>query len=150
MEQAKQIVEQATQRGAELAVPYSGALLPSEAFYLMQHLPNAVLVDVRSSAEWQFVGMVPNALCIEWRTFPGMQPNPAFNRELQRQVDPAAVLMLMCRSGVRSDEAARAALQAGYRSVFNVLEGFEGDKDENSQRGKKGGWKARGLPWVQG
>ena len=150
MDQTQTILQQAAARGAALGVPYQGALLPQEAYYLMQHLPTAVLVDVRSAAEWQFVGMVPNALCVEWRTFPGMQPNPQFVPALQKQVAQDATLMLMCRSGARSDEAARAAQAAGFGAVFNVLEGFEGDKDGMSQRGHVNGWKMHGLPWVQG
>jgi rhodanese-related sulfurtransferase len=150
MKQVQDIIETAARRADELDLPYSGALQPDEAFLLLQQLPGAVLVDVRSSAEWQFVGVVPDALCIEWRSYPGMQLNPGFGRQLLREVDPAATLMLICRSGMRSDEAARVALQAGYRSVYNVLEGFEGDKDVSGQRGHVNGWKARGLPWAQG
>ncbi|TDR73528.1 rhodanese-like domain-containing protein [Paludibacterium purpuratum] len=150
MDQVQTILQQAAERGAALGVPYQGSLLPQEAHDLMQLLPSAVLVDVRCAAEWQFVGMVPNALCIEWRSFPGMQPNAQFLPALQKQVSQDDTLMLMCRSGVRSDEAARAALAAGYRAVYNVLEGFEGDKDGMSQRGHINGWKMHGLPWVQG
>ena len=150
MDHAQTVLQQAARRGETLGVPYQGALLPQEAYYLMHHLPAAVLVDVRSAAEWQFVGMVPDALCIEWRTFPGMQLNPQFVSALQKQVSPDATLMLMCRSGARSDEAARAALDAGFHAVYNVLEGFEGEKDGMSQRGHVNGWKKHGLPWVQG
>ena len=149
MEHVQDILQQATQRCAGLALPYSGALLPQEAWSLMQNLPDAVLVDVRTAAELQFVGMVPNALCIEWRTYPGMQINPDFTGALVRQVVSGSTLMLMCRSGVRSDEAARAAMRAGFSTVYNVLEGFEGEKDDSGQRGHISGWKARGLPWVQ-
>ena len=150
MEQVQAIVALAAQRGSELALPYTVALLPQEAFYLMEHSVQVVLVDVRSAAEWQFVGNAPNTLCLEWRSFPGMQLNPGFVAELRRKVDPDATLMLMCRSGVRSDEAARAAQQAGFLHIYNVLEGFEGEKDAAGQRGHINGWKARGLPWVQG
>ena len=79
----------------------------------MQHLPNAVLVDVRTTAEPQFVGMVPNALCIEWRTYPGMNAQSRFYGGAGTAGRPGLTLMLMCRSGVRSDEAARAAVRAG-------------------------------------
>jgi rhodanese-related sulfurtransferase len=150
MEQVGAIVQLAEQRAQHLGLPYRGALLPSEAYYLMQHLPGALLVDVRTAAEWQFVGVVPKALCIEWRMFPGMQLNDGFVETLQQHAAPDTPLMFLCRSGVRSDEAARVALEAGYRDVFNVLEGFEGDKDAASQRGHLNGWMARGLPWVQG
>lgn len=150
MESVDVILQRAAERAVALSLPYQGALSPSEAFSLMQFAAGAVLVDVRSSAEWQFVGMVPDALCIELRTFPGMQPNPRFLAALEASVPKSALTMFLCRSGARSDEAARAASAAGYAAVYNVLEGFEGDKDGASQRGHINGWKRHGLPWVQG
>lgn len=150
MEQVRAILQLVSQRAESLSLPYSGALLPSEAYYLMHHQPGSVLVDVRTAAEWQFVGVVPDALCIEWRSTLEMVPNSGFLDALRRKVAPDACLMLMCRSGARSDEAARAAAQAGYATVYNVLEGFEGERDAASQRGHINGWKVRGLPWVQG
>ncbi|TCP10983.1 thiosulfate sulfurtransferase [Crenobacter luteus] len=150
MSQSKEILGVAHRRAQELALPYSGALLPQEAAHLMGELPGVVLVDVRSAAEWQFVGTVPNSVRIELKTWPGMQPNPHFLAQLKEQVSPEAMVLFMCRSGVRSDEAARLATGAGYTSVYNVLEGFEGDKDAAGHRGTIGGWKGRGLPWVQG
>lgn len=150
MESIESVLQRAAGRAAALSAPYAGALLPTEAFALMQYAPGAVLVDVRSAAEWQFVGMVPDALCLEWRTFPGMQPNPGFLPALEARVPRSALVMFLCRSGARSDEAARAAAAAGYTSAYNVLEGFEGDKDGASQRGHINGWKSHGLPWVQG
>lgn len=149
-QQVDAILQLARQRGAAHSLPYNGAVLPTEAYFLLQHWPDAVLVDVRSQAEWQFVGVVPNALCVEWRSFPGMQPNPLFLAQLREKVALDVPLLLMCRSGARSDEAARTALQAGYTSVYNVLEGFEGDRDGASQRNRINGWKAHGLPWIQG
>jgi rhodanese-related sulfurtransferase len=143
------VLQRAAERAASMSLPYQGALLPTEAFALMQYAPDVVLVDVRTAAEWQFVGMVPNALCLEWRTFPGMQPNGRFLELLTAQVPKSATVLFLCRSGARSDEAARAAQAAGYGAVFNVLEGFEGDKDGASQRGQVNGWRKRGLPWVQ-
>ncbi|WP_215781274.1 rhodanese-like domain-containing protein [Paludibacterium sp. B53371] len=150
MDQVQTILQQAAGRAAAMGAPYQGALLPEEAWYLMQHLPGAVLVDVRSAAEWQFVGMVPNAVCVEWRSYPGMQLNGQFLAQLQARVAPEATVMLMCRSGARSDEAARVVQGTGFAAVYNVLEGFEGDKDGMSQRGHLNGWKKHGLPWVQG
>jgi len=150
MSDMKTILEVAHQRAAAKALPYSGALTPPEAAQLLAELPEAVLVDVRSSAEWQFVGTVPNSVRIELKTFPGMQPNPNFVAQLKEQVSPEATVLFMCRSGVRSDEAARLARDAGYGSVFNVLEGFEGDKDAQGHRGTVNGWKGHGLPWQQG
>jgi len=150
MEQVRAILQLASQRALERSLPYSGAVLPSEAYYLMHHLEHVRLVDVRTQAEWQFVGVVPEALCLEWRSFPGMVHNEGFIDALRVQADLAAPLLFMCRSGVRSDEAARAAHEAGFTAVYNVLEGFEGERDAAQQRGRVNGWKARSLPWVQG
>jgi rhodanese-related sulfurtransferase len=150
MEQVRAILQLASSRAAARSLPYSGAVLPSEAYYLMHHLEHARLVDVRTEAEWQFVGIVPEALCLEWRSFPGMVRNEAFIDALRAQCALHTPLLLLCRSGARSDEAARAAQDAGFTTVFNVLEGFEGERDSSQQRGRVNGWKVRGLPWVQG
>lgn len=144
------ILATAQARGSELGLTYRGALTPQEAWALRQALPNCVIVDVRSTAEWQFVGVVPDALRLELRTFPGMAPNPAFVGQLQQQVTPEQTLLFLCRSGARSDEAARLAAEAGYAEAYNILEGFEGDRDSAQHRGTVNGWKARGLPWIQG
>jgi rhodanese-related sulfurtransferase len=82
--------------------------------------------------------------------YPGNQPNPHFLAQLKQAVDPESLLLFMCRSGVRSDAAAKAATAAGLNSCYNVLEGFEGDRDANGHRGKVGGWRFAGLPWKQG
>ena len=144
------ILSTARNRGGELGLSYSGAVSPAEAWALCQGLPGVVMVDVRSAAEWQFVGVVPDALRIELRSYPGMVPNAAFASQLQQQVDKAATVLFICRSGARSDEAARLAAEAGYAQVYNVLEGFEGDRDPQQHRGTLNGWKAAGLPWIQG
>lgn len=144
------ILAAAAARGEQLGLSYSGAVSPAEAWDLRQQLPDTVIVDVRSAAEWQFVGVVPDAVRIELRTYPGMVPNPGFVTQLQQQVDKSATVLFICRSGARSDEAARLAAEAGYRQVYNVLEGFEGDRDEAQHRGRVNGWKAAGLPWMQG
>lgn len=144
------ILAVAAARGEQAGLAYSGAVLPAEAWALRQQLPGAVIVDVRSAAEWQFVGVVPDAVRIELRSYPGMVPNPGFVSQLQQQVDKAATVLFICRSGARSDEAARLAAEAGYQQVYNVLEGFEGDRDEAQHRGRLNGWKAAGLPWMQG
>jgi rhodanese-related sulfurtransferase len=150
MSEVNNILAQASQRARDQGLPYSGAVTPSEAAALLSSLPGAVLVDVRSAAEWQFVGTVPNSVRIELKTWPGMQANPHFPAQLREQVSPEATVLFMCRSGVRSDEAARIATSIGYTAVYNVLEGFEGDKDQYGHRGTVGGWKGRGLPWQQG
>lgn len=137
------------ERAQRLNLPYAGALTPGEAHEVWQLAPAAKLVDVRTRAEWDWVGRVPGAVEIEWLSYPGNQPNPHFLAQLQREVDPESLVMFMCRSGVRSDKAARAATEAGYSDCYNVLEGFEGDKDARGQRNRVGGWRHAGLPWQQ-
>lgn len=144
------ILERAQQRAKEMDLPYEGALLPAEAFTLLQEAPGAKLVDVRSRVEWDWVGRIPGAIEIEWQTYPGMRANPDFLTYLASQVDKEALVMFLCRSGGRSHQAAATATEVGYPDCYNILEGFEGDKDATGHRGIKGGWKAAGLPWVQG
>jgi len=143
------ILKLAGQRARDMGLPYAGALLPAEACQLMQELPGARLIDVRSRAELDFVGRVPGSVEIEWKSYPGMRHNPDFVRELSQKVPRDAVVMFVCRSGARSHETAHAASQAGYGAAFNVLEGFEGDRDADGHRNTVGGWRAAGLPWVQ-
>ena len=145
-----EILAQAQQRAKDLNLPYEGALLPTEAYDIMQSAPGAKLVDVRTSAEFAWVGRIPDAVEIEWQMFPGMQVNPHFMTQLQQQVDKEALTMFICRSGGRSHFAAIAATQAGYTDCYNVLEGFEGDKDTDGHRNTRGGWRKAGLPWSQG
>ncbi len=132
-----------------MKLPYAGALLPAEAYELIQNFPGAKLVDVRTRAEWDFVGRVPGSVPIEWQSYPSSQPNPDFLRELEAQTAKDALVMFLCRSGARSHAAACAASQIGYANSYNVLQGFEGDKDAHGHRASVGGWQAAGLPWVQ-
>ncbi|MBI1395559.1 MAG: rhodanese-like domain-containing protein [Betaproteobacteria bacterium] len=144
-----QILEGAQGRAKELGLPYDGALLPAEAHELLSLAPGARLVDVRTRAELEWVGRVPGSVEIEWQTYPGGQPNPDFEAELTHQVDRESLVMFLCRSGGRSHAAAAAAKQFGYTEVYNVLQGFEGDKDPQSHRNTVGGWRFSGLPWIQ-
>ena len=134
-------------RARELGLPYSGALTPNEANEVWQLAPGAKLVDVRTRAEWDWVGRIPGAIEIEWISYPGNQPNNDFLAQLKRQVDSESLVMFLCRSGMRSQKAACLATEAGYAECFNILEGFEGDVDASGQRGKIGGWRKAGLPW---
>jgi len=134
-------------RTRELGLPYCGALTPAEANEVLQLAPGAKLVDVRTRAEWDWVGRIPGAIEIEWINYPGNQPNSDFLAQLKRQVDSESLVMFICRSGVRSQKAAYLATEAGYTECYNVLEGFEGDIDASGQRGKIGGWRKAGLPW---
>ncbi len=142
------IKRRAAERGQQLGLPYAGALLPAEAHALMQ--AGAKLVDVRTRPELLFVGRVPGSVLVEWQNYPGNAQNPEFLSQLGEAVEPADTLMFMCRSGARSHAAAAAATQAGFRDSYNVLEGFEGDKDAEQHRNTVGGWRKAGLPWVQG
>lgn len=144
-----QILEAAQARAKEQGLPYDGALLPAEANELLGLAPGARLVDVRTRAEWEWVGRIPGSVEIEWQTYPGGQPNPDFPAELTNQVDRESLVMFLCRSGGRSHAAATVAKQLGYTEVYNVLQGFEGDKDPNGHRNAVGGWRHAGLPWVQ-
>ena len=144
-----EILNRAKLRANEMDLPYEGALLPTEALTFLQENSGARLVDVRSKAEWSWVGRIPGAVEIEWLVFSSMQANPDFLEHLSLKVPKESPVMFICRSGVRSNQAAIAALESGYVNCFNVLEGFEGDKDSNGHRGVQGGWKAAGLPWVQ-
>jgi len=130
-------------------LPFAGALLPREAYTLMTEAPNAKLVDVRSRAEWDYVGRIPGSVEIEFLPYPGSQPNPGFLNQLKLQVQPDSLVMFICRSGQRSHNAAAMATRAGYASCFNVLEGFEGAKDNAQHRNTMGGWRVAGLPWFQ-
>jgi len=150
-ESADEVLARAKQRAHAMKLPYAGALLPSEARVVLQQIPGARLVDVRTLAEWQYVGHVPDSVLIEWNSYPSGQRNPQFLEELQAKVAKTeAPMMFLCRSGARSHNAAAAATLAGYPNSYNILEGFEGDKDAHEHRNTMGGWRVAGLPWVQG
>ena len=144
------ILNLARQRAEALGRPYGGEVTPGEAYELLLNAPGARLIDVRTRAEWDWVGRVPGAVEIEWNQYPGNVRNPNFLVELKHQVDPESLLLFLCRSGVRSVAAATLASEAGYANCYNILEGFEGDKDAHSHRNNIGGWRKAGLPWIQG
>jgi len=127
---------------------YAGDVTPQLAFDWWQR-GNAVLVDVRTDAEREWVGFIPGAVPLAWKQWPGMALNASFDEGLKAAVPPGKKAVLFCRSGVRSIAAARRATELGIEA-YNMLEGFEGDPDENGQRGKRGGWRLFGLPWRQG
>ncbi len=108
----------------------------------------AVLVDVRTDVEREWVGYVPGALPLAWKQWPGMAMNPGFDEGLKGTVPQGKKVVLLCRSGVRSAAAARRATELGLEA-YNILEGFEGDANEQGRRGQRGGWRYRGLPWKQ-
>jgi rhodanese-related sulfurtransferase len=137
----------AAERAKKMGLPYAGALLPKEAHALMQ--AGAKLVDVRTKPELAYVGRIPGSLAVEWQTYPGNRENPEFIGELAAAAGKDAPVMFICRSGARSHSAAEAATRAGWREAYNVLEGFEGDKDAEQHRNTVGGWRKAGLPWTQ-
>ena len=144
----QELLERARQRGQQAQLDYAGSLYPTEAWALVK-AGAARLIDVRTAEELTFVGRVPDSQHVAWQTGPALIRNPRFLRELEARGSRDGVLVLLCRSGKRSAAAASAAAKAGFAQVFNVLEGFEGDLDTNQRRGDSGGWRHRGLPWVQ-
>lgn len=144
-------LDAAHKRALEQRLPYFGAVTPTEASTLLTGLPGARLIDVRTRPEWDYVGRVPGSRLIEWNTYPDGARNPNFLDALEDAVeDRGTPVLFLCRSGQRSDSAARVAAAAGYTRAFNVLEGFEGAKDTEGHRGTLGGWRKAGLPWIQG
>lgn len=134
--------------GVQPASGYAGDVSAPLAFEWMQS-GEAVLVDVRTDAEREWVGYVPGAIPLAWKQWPGMAINAGFDEGLKAAVPAGKKAVLLCRSGVRSVAAAKRATELGVEA-YNILEGFEGDADEQGQRGRKGGWRFRGLPWKQG
>ncbi len=126
---------------------YAGDVTPQLAWAWVQG-GEAVLIDVRTDAEREWVGYVPGSIGLAWKQWPGMALNPAFDAGVQAAASPGKKLVLLCRSGVRSIAAAKRATELGL-TAYNILEGFEGDADEQGQRGRKGGWRYQGLPWRQ-
>lgn len=135
---------------------YAGDVTPAEAFAAVTGADDALLVDVRTRAEWTYVG-VPEldgpghrVAFVEWSTFPDGRVNEAFVDELRGAgLEPGRPVYLICRSGVRSVAAAHALTEAGLGPAYNVLEGFEGPHDAQGHR-SVAGWKNAGLPWRQG
>jgi len=135
---------------------YAGDLNPAEAYELLKSRPDAALVDVRTRAEWSYVGtpdlseLGREVVLAEWVSFPDGSRNPQFLDAIGAAA-PAkdAPVVFLCRSGVRSIAAAEAATAAGFSDAYNITEGFEGPPDQTRHRGTAAGWKVRGLPWKQ-
>jgi rhodanese-related sulfurtransferase len=139
---------------------YAGDLDAAAAWALLEREPKAQLIDVRTVAEWNFVGLPDLAPlgrkvhCVEWQQFPSMAPNPNFVSQASAALDAAGAaqqtpVLFLCRSGARSRAAAIALTEAGFGQAFNIAGGFEGDLDGARHRGAVNGWKAAGLPWKQ-
>ena len=144
------ILERARERGNGL--PYAGAVTPQEAHELIRSNPSVRLIDVRTNAERDWVGRVAiddaQHGAVQWSTYPGGVPNPEFVQQLSQVANKDDVLLFLCRSGVRSRHAAKLATENGFANSFDILEGFEGDKDAEGHRKTVGGWCKAGLPWV--
>jgi rhodanese-related sulfurtransferase len=135
---------------------YAGDVTAATAWKILSESKDAVLVDVRTRAEWNYVGLPELAsigkkpALLEWQVFPSMQQNPEFVATLGQAIaDKAVPLLFLCRSGARSAAAAKAMTAAGYSTCLNVADGFEGPLDAQGKRGSAAGWKATGLPWRQ-
>ena len=128
------------------AAGYAGDISPQQAWAWVQ-AGQAVLVDVRSDAEREWVGFVHGAVALAWKQWPGMAMNPAFDEAVKAAANGKKIVLL-CRSGVRSIAAAQRATELGLKA-YNILEGFEGDANADGHRGTQGGWRMRGLPWRQ-
>lgn len=134
------------------------AVSPKQAWDMVQEDPRALLVDIRSNMEFLFVGHPIGAVHVPWIDEPDWDINPHFVTDIRKLIlgglshddgRPSAPVILICRSGKRSLEAGRALLEAGFREIYHVEEGFEGDLDEHHHRSSNGGWRFRGLPWEQ-
>ncbi|HMK85017.1 MAG TPA: rhodanese-like domain-containing protein [Steroidobacteraceae bacterium] len=142
------VLQRARAQAAANPLPYAGDLRPEEAWQLLSS-GRARLIDVRTPEERKFVGYVPDSLPVPWATGTGFIRNPRFLRELEGKTRKDEVLLFFCRSGARSRLAAEAATRAQFAHAFNVLEGFEGELDPEQHRGRTGGWRFHGLPWIQ-
>ncbi len=127
---------------------YAGDISPALAWQWAQQ-GRAVVVDIRTDAEREWVGFVPGAPAVAWKHWPGMAVRPQFDDEIKTAVPTGLSALLLCRSGIRSIAAAKRATELGL-VAYNILEGFEGDPDPKAHRGARGGWRFRGLPWRQG
>jgi rhodanese-related sulfurtransferase len=123
-------------------------LAPTQAWELARQ-GQAVIVDVRSNEEFKFVGHVPDSVLIPWAKGIDLQRNPEFSEMLKTTVPPNKPVFFLCRSGKRSLLAVETAKKLGYAEAFSIYGGFEGEKDENGQRGKFDGWRFHSLPWKQ-
>ena len=134
-------------RGKDEGVPFGGLLLPAEAWALFK-AGEIALVDTRTLAERDLIGYVPGSVAIEWYDYPAKRRNERFLEQLREKIEPGRAVAFLCRSGVRSKQAATLAAQNGYDAAFNIVEGFEGDKNAQGQR-VVNGWRVAGLPWRQ-
>jgi rhodanese-related sulfurtransferase len=135
---------------------YAGDLKPKEAWDLLKTDSAAILIDVRTRPEWAFVGipdlesLQKQPILLSWQVYPSMEVNADFAGQVKKMAPtPDTPLLFLCRSGARSRAAAETMTAVGYKRCYNVADGFEGAPDGERHRGRVGGWKATGLPWIQ-
>ena len=152
MKQAQEIFALARERMQVGQLPYAGAVTAQDAYALLQMDSHIILIDVRTQAERDWVGKVvineAQHGAVEWSSYPGGAPNPHFLAQLQQLAQPDQVILFLCRSGVRSRHAAKLATEHGFSQCYDILQGFEGDKDGAGHRKMVGGWCHAGLPWI--
>ena len=152
MSSSEKLLAQARTRGESDSLPYAGAVTPQEAYALLQASPNVKLIDVRTQAERDWIGRVilPDAqhMAVQWTLYPGGAQNPEFMAQLEQRALRGDTLLFLCRSGVRSRYAAKLATEHGFEHCFDILEGFEGDRNQQGHRKSIGGWCMHGVPWV--
>lgn len=136
---------------------YAGDLSPKESWEILAQDSDALLIDVRTTAEFAYVGspdlssLGKETLQVQWQIFPDMNANPDFvDQVMQTGAGKDVQILFICRSGVRSRYAAEAMTAAGFSKCYNVATGFEGDRDDEGHRSTINGWKVDGLPWLQG
>jgi rhodanese-related sulfurtransferase len=142
------VLAKAQERGRTLGLEYAGAATPEEAYQLLG-VGGAVIIDVRTKPEWEYVGHVPGTELLEWRRYGERAPDPAFIEELAKRHPRDQPILFLCRSAARSHSAAELAAKNGFTAAYNILEGFEGTPDDSGQRNRLNGWRKAGLPWVQ-
>lgn len=146
--QIQKIIRAAKERAEDHYLEFAGTVLPHEAWSLFQS-DHAQIVDVRTSEERKFVGLVEHTVHIPWAIGTALERNPHFAEQLAQLIKPNKIILLLCRSGKRSAAAANVAFNAGLAHIYNIDQGFEGDLNEAKQRGTFNGWRFHGLPWVQ-
>jgi rhodanese-related sulfurtransferase len=142
------VLQQSRVRAAADGLAYAGDISPRDAYELVNS-GLARLIDVRTPEERKFVGYIADSVSVPWATGTAFTRNPRFLRELEAKAKKNEVLLFICRSGARSIAAAEAATRGQFQHAFNVVEGFEGELDAQRRRGTQGGWRLRGLPWIQ-
>lgn len=146
--QIEEILVRAKDLAEDHYLEFAGTVTPHEA-WLLHQTEQAVIVDVRTIEERKFVGHIAGTIHIPWATGIALNRNPRFAQDLESKVGKDKLIFLLCRSGKRSAAAANVAFNAGFESVYNIDQGFEGDLNENNQRGIFNGWRFHRLPWVQ-